>query len=37
MGHMKLLLSKGSSLMRGEVYRVRAGWDGIWRMDWPKL
>ena len=33
MGHMKLLLSKGGSLIRDEVGRVRAGLVGMWRLE----
>ena len=31
MGHVKLLLTKGGSLMRGEVDWVRAGLEGVWK------
>ena len=34
---VKLLLSRGGSLMIGEVDWVRAGLGGVWRMDGPKL
>ena len=33
MGHMKLLLSKGGSLIRDQVGRVRAGLVGMWRLE----
>ena len=33
MGHMKLLLSKGGFLIRGQVGRVRAGLSGVWRLE----
>ena len=33
MGHMKLLLSKGGFLIRGQVGRVRAGLGGVWRLE----
>ena len=31
MGHVKLLLTKGGLLMRGEVDWVRAGLEGVWK------
>ena len=33
MGHMKLLLSKGGSLIRGEVGGDRAWLGGAWRLE----
>ena len=33
MGHMKLLLLKGGSLLRGEVGSDRAGLDVVWRLE----
>ena len=33
MGHMNLLLSKGVSLIRGEMGGFRTGLDGVWRPD----
>ena len=33
MGHLKLLLSKGVSLIRGEVGSVGAGLGGVWRLE----
>ena len=37
MGHIKLLLSKGGILMRGDVDRVGAGLGGVWRIDRVKV
>ena len=31
--HIKLPLSKGGSLLRGEVGCVRIGLDGIWKLE----
>ena len=33
MRHIKLLLSKGGSSLRGEVGWVRAVLGGVWRLD----